>query len=119
MSEAKPHPNDYWIVTNYRYKPWFTLDDAVAARDVLTARYTKKQFRILHCKQQLRHSRSQEIIATFATALRNARDRLTNGDGFDEIDAALALVAVAPSSNGKTSDFDSEDRGSIPRGAVR
>lgn len=36
-----------------------------------------------------------------------------------EIPVAIARMNTAPSSNGKTSDFESEDRGSTPRGAAK
>ena len=70
--EVLPHPNDYWIVSSYQYKPRATLAEAEAARDKLIAQFPDKRFRVIHCKHRLPASNSGEIINDLVAAVRDA-----------------------------------------------
>jgi hypothetical protein len=75
--EAAPHPNDYWIVSNYFYKPWATLDEAKVALESLRTEFPKKakRFHIVHCKRRMTFSQSGEKIAALLEALKAMTDR--------------------------------------------
>ncbi len=91
----RPHPNDYWIVSNYYYKPWPTPAAAYAAREKLAAQFAGKRFHVIHCKRRVGPSNSGVIIADLLAALKALAPFDLPDHPMPEYHAAHAAIAKA------------------------